>query len=182
MTDDAQSLAERCGTSVHATDALLTILQEQKIKHATALSFFCTASARAAMAQSSESQSDESIDKSLGVMDCGASITITRSLLNWVNVKEHKNKNWDSKERRIHSGYTCVPQDLFWEEPGWCYGFHHSIGNIRQRICPRLNSWKITQSGEDLKNPGWGSGWQWTIPIEWGARERGKVPRFDFIH
>jgi hypothetical protein len=33
MTDDAQSLAERCGTSVHATEALLTILHEQKIKH-----------------------------------------------------------------------------------------------------------------------------------------------------
>jgi hypothetical protein len=42
------------------------------------------------MAQSSESQSDESTDKSLGVMDYGASITITGSLLNCVDVKEHK--------------------------------------------------------------------------------------------
>jgi hypothetical protein len=33
MTDDAQSLAEQCGTSVHATEALLCNLQEQKIKH-----------------------------------------------------------------------------------------------------------------------------------------------------
>ena len=33
MTDDAQSLAEQCGTSVHATEALLYNLQEQKIKH-----------------------------------------------------------------------------------------------------------------------------------------------------
>ncbi len=32
MTDDAQSLAEQCGTSVHATEALLCNLQEQKIK------------------------------------------------------------------------------------------------------------------------------------------------------
>jgi hypothetical protein len=29
MIDDAQSLPERCGTSLHATEALLTILQEQ---------------------------------------------------------------------------------------------------------------------------------------------------------
>jgi hypothetical protein len=35
MTDDAQSLAEQCGTSVHATEALLCNLQEQKIKHPT---------------------------------------------------------------------------------------------------------------------------------------------------
>jgi hypothetical protein len=33
MTDDAQSLAERRGTSVHATEALLCNLREQKIKH-----------------------------------------------------------------------------------------------------------------------------------------------------
>jgi hypothetical protein len=33
MTDDAQSLAEHCGPSVHATEALLCNLQEQKIKH-----------------------------------------------------------------------------------------------------------------------------------------------------
>ncbi len=32
MTDDAQSLTEQCGTSVHATEALLCNLQEQKIK------------------------------------------------------------------------------------------------------------------------------------------------------
>ncbi len=33
MTDDAQLLAEQCGTSVHATEALLYNRQEQKIKH-----------------------------------------------------------------------------------------------------------------------------------------------------
>jgi hypothetical protein len=33
MTDDAQSLSEQCGTSVHATEALLCNLWEQKIKH-----------------------------------------------------------------------------------------------------------------------------------------------------
>jgi hypothetical protein len=38
MTDDAQSLAEQCGTSVHATEALLRNLQEQKIKQAMASS------------------------------------------------------------------------------------------------------------------------------------------------
>jgi hypothetical protein len=133
MTDDVQSLEERCGTSVHAKEALLTVLQEQKIKQAMASSYIapgalegsssqiydldrenqinirvdgtpvfklherfesidCTASARAAMARSSESQSDESTDKSLGVMDCGASISITGSLLNCVDVKEHKQK------------------------------------------------------------------------------------------
>ena len=39
MTDDAQSLAEQCGTSVHATEALLCNLQEQKIKQAMASSY-----------------------------------------------------------------------------------------------------------------------------------------------
>jgi hypothetical protein len=39
MTDDAQSLKERCGTSGHATEALLTILQEQKIKEEMASSY-----------------------------------------------------------------------------------------------------------------------------------------------
>jgi hypothetical protein len=33
MTDDAQSLEEQCGTSVHGTEALLTILQDQESKH-----------------------------------------------------------------------------------------------------------------------------------------------------
>ncbi len=33
MFDDAQSLAEQRGTSVHATEALLCNLREQKIKH-----------------------------------------------------------------------------------------------------------------------------------------------------
>ena len=33
MTDDAQPLAEQCGTSAHATEALLYNRQEQKIKH-----------------------------------------------------------------------------------------------------------------------------------------------------
>ena len=33
MTDDAQPLAEQCGTSAHATEALLHIRQEQKIRH-----------------------------------------------------------------------------------------------------------------------------------------------------
>jgi hypothetical protein len=39
MTDDAQPLAEQCGTSVHATEALLYNLQEQKIKQAMASSY-----------------------------------------------------------------------------------------------------------------------------------------------
>ncbi len=40
MTDDAQSLEEQCGTSVHATEALLcTYLKEQKIKQAMASSY-----------------------------------------------------------------------------------------------------------------------------------------------
>ena len=42
------------------------------------------------MARSIDSQSEESTDESLGVMDCGASITITGSLLNCVDVEEHK--------------------------------------------------------------------------------------------
>ncbi len=39
MTDDAQSLAEQCETSVHATEALLCSLQGQKIKQAMASSY-----------------------------------------------------------------------------------------------------------------------------------------------
>jgi hypothetical protein len=39
MTDDAQSLAEQCGTSVHATEALLCNFQEQKIKQRAAQSW-----------------------------------------------------------------------------------------------------------------------------------------------
>ena len=39
MTDDAQSLAERRGTSVHATEALLCSLREQKIKQEMASSY-----------------------------------------------------------------------------------------------------------------------------------------------
>jgi hypothetical protein len=39
MTDDAQPLAEQCGTSVHATEALLYNLQEQKIKQAMASAY-----------------------------------------------------------------------------------------------------------------------------------------------
>ncbi len=42
------------------------------------------------MACSIESQSEESTDKSLGVMDCGASFIIKGSLLNCVDVGEHK--------------------------------------------------------------------------------------------
>jgi hypothetical protein len=58
--------------------------------HARFESIFFTLSARVAMARSSESQSDESTDKSLGVMDCEASITITGSFLSCLDVKEHK--------------------------------------------------------------------------------------------
>jgi hypothetical protein len=53
-------------------------------------SIYCTAIARAAMARSIESQSEESTDRSLVVMDCGESITITGSLLNCFDVEEHK--------------------------------------------------------------------------------------------
>jgi hypothetical protein len=42
LTDDVQSLDERCGTSVHAKEALLTILQEQKIKQAMASSYIAS--------------------------------------------------------------------------------------------------------------------------------------------
>jgi hypothetical protein len=55
-------------------------------------SIYCTATARPAMARSIESQSEESTDESLGVMDCGASITITGSLLNCVDERA-LNKN-----------------------------------------------------------------------------------------
>ncbi len=55
-------------------------------------SIYSTATARVAMARSivSESQSEESTDKSLRVMDCGASVTFTGPLLNCIDVEEHK--------------------------------------------------------------------------------------------
>ncbi len=66
--------------------------------HERCESIFGTASARAAMARSSESQSDESTDKSLRGMDCGASVTITGSHLYCVDVKEHKTTIARAKE------------------------------------------------------------------------------------
>jgi hypothetical protein len=132
MSDGVQSLTEQCGISLHATEALLSNILEQKIKQAMASSFialgalegkysqiydldrkdqmyfsedgkavklhehyesiYCMPTARAAMVRSIESQSEESTDKSLGVMDCGASVTIMGSLHNCVDVEEHKTK------------------------------------------------------------------------------------------
>ncbi len=60
------------------------------------------------MVQSSESQCDESTDKSLGVMDCGASITITGSLLNCIYVKEHETIIEEAKEgESIVTTHAC---------------------------------------------------------------------------
>jgi hypothetical protein len=60
------------------------------------------------MASSIESQSEESTDKSLGVMDCGASITITGSLLNCVDVEEHKTIIETAKEgESILATHVC---------------------------------------------------------------------------
>jgi hypothetical protein len=71
-------------------------------------SIFCTAPARAAMARSIESQSEESTDESLGVMDCGVSITITGSLLNCVDVEERKTIIETGKEgESIMATYVC---------------------------------------------------------------------------
>ncbi len=60
------------------------------------------------MARSCESQSDESTDKSLGVMDCGASITITGSLIYCVDVEEHKTIIGTAKEgESIVATHAC---------------------------------------------------------------------------
>jgi len=149
MTDDAQPLAEQCGTSAHATEALLYNRQEQKFKQAMASSYlapgalegkysqiydldqedqmyiredgtqvfklheryasiYCTTTARAAMARSIDSQTEESTDESLGVMDCGASITITGSLINCVDVEEHKTIIETAKEgESIMATHSC---------------------------------------------------------------------------
>ncbi len=64
--------------------------------------------ARAAMARSIDSQSEESTDESLGVMDCGASITITGSLINYVDVEEHKTIIETANEgESIMATHTC---------------------------------------------------------------------------
>ena len=103
-------------------------------------SISCTATARAAMARSIDSQSEESTDESLGVLDCGASITITGSLLNCVDVEEHKTIIETAKEGESIMA-THVSQDIFCEESGWGYGIHNNLCNICQRIRPRFNSW-----------------------------------------
>ncbi len=62
------------------------------------------------MARSCELQSDESKDKTFDVMDCGASITMTGSLLICVDVKENKTiiETATSKEgESIMATHTC---------------------------------------------------------------------------
>ena len=49
---------------------------------------FCNPTARAAMANPSDVQSNYSTDKSVIVMDCGASTTITGSLVNCTDIAE----------------------------------------------------------------------------------------------
>ncbi len=96
------------------------------------------------MARSIESQSEESTDESLGVMDCGASITITGSLLNCVDVDEHKTIIETAKEGESIMAthvWRRVPQDIFCEKSGWGYGIHNNFCKMRQRIRPRFNSW-----------------------------------------
>ncbi len=67
-----------------------------------------TATASAAIARSIDSRSEESTDESLGVMDCGASITITVSLLNCIDVEEHKTIIETSKEgESIIATHVC---------------------------------------------------------------------------
>ncbi len=52
------------------------------------------------MARSSQSQSRETTDEALGVIDCGALVTITGSLLNFIDVEEHKTIIETAKERK----------------------------------------------------------------------------------
>ncbi len=60
------------------------------------------------MARSCESQSDELKDKTIGIMYCGASITVTGSLLNRVDVKEHRTKIETAKEgKSIVATHRC---------------------------------------------------------------------------
>jgi hypothetical protein len=60
------------------------------------------------MARTIESQSEESTDESLRVMDCGASITITGSLLYCVDVEEHKTTIEMAKEgESIMATHVC---------------------------------------------------------------------------
>ncbi len=60
------------------------------------------------MARSIESQSEESTDESLGAIDCGASITITGSLLDCVDVEEHRTIIEKAKEgESIIATHVC---------------------------------------------------------------------------
>ncbi len=63
MTDDVQLLEERCGTYVHATEALLTILQEQKIKQALASSYLALGALEGRSSQICDLDRDDQIYK-----------------------------------------------------------------------------------------------------------------------
>ncbi len=54
-------------------------------------------------------------------MDCGASTSITESLLNCVDqdVNEYKAIIEPANEGKINGGHTYAQQDIFCEEPGW---------------------------------------------------------------
>jgi hypothetical protein len=85
-------------------------------------------------------------------MDCGALITVTGSLLNCVDVKKHITIIETAKEPEGESIVNTHMCSKTYFVKNWVV---EMVSNTASAIhSPRLYSWKITQSGEDLNNPG----------------------------
>lgn len=82
-------------------DEQVTIREDGKTvirMHERFAHIYCTPTARAAMANPSDVQSNYSTDKSVIVMDCGASTTITGSLINCSDIVEKETMVDTAKE------------------------------------------------------------------------------------
>jgi hypothetical protein len=136
---------------------------------------------KAAMArpEDSESDFDYSKDKSVIVMDCRASVTITGSLLNCEDV-ELKITDWDCQRRWKHYGIAYMQKDAFCEKQIGRSCLNHYVCDLRERISTRSTWRKIAEQSKDLSDSGWRSRHQWPIPIGWKLRTA--IQGFNSIH
>jgi hypothetical protein len=87
-------------------------------------------------------------------MDCGASITITGSLLNCVDVKQHKTIIETAKEGESKRATHVCSKFYFVKNRVGDMGSITTLALYVKGFVQDFNSWKITQSGEDPNNPG----------------------------
>jgi hypothetical protein len=106
----------------------------------------CNPTARAAMAKPNDVQSttDYSNDKSVIVMDCGASTTMTGSLLNCADIVE-KITTIETAKDGEGMITTFMQENIFCEEQGWRDGFHHYTCDLRERTSTRSTQRKSSQ-------------------------------------